>query len=59
VPVEPPSGVFTLYAASRGETALDGLYDGERNPNSVFTRALLPVLVRPGLDLPGLALESA
>jgi hypothetical protein len=56
-PEEPPSGVFTLYAASRGETALDGLYDGDRNPNSVFTRALLPALVRPGLDLPGLALD--
>jgi hypothetical protein len=56
-PHEPPSGVFTLYAASRGETALDRLYDGDRNPNSVFTRALLPALLRPGLDLPGLALE--
>jgi hypothetical protein len=56
-PHEPPSGAFTLYAASRGETALDRLHDGDRNPNSVFTRALLPALVRPGLDLPGLALE--
>jgi uncharacterized caspase-like protein len=56
-PHEPPSGVFTLYAASRGETALDRLYDGDRNPNSIFTRALLPALARPGLDLPGLALE--
>jgi hypothetical protein len=56
-PHEPPSGVFTLYAASRGESALDRLYDGDRNPNSVFTRALLPALLRPGLDLPGLALE--
>jgi hypothetical protein len=56
-PHEPPSGVFTLYAASRGETALDRLYDGDRDPNSVFTRALLPALARPGLDLPGIALE--
>jgi hypothetical protein len=56
-PHEPPSGVFTLYAASRGETALDRLYDGDRDANSVFTRALLPALARPGLDLPGLALE--
>jgi hypothetical protein len=56
-PHEPPSGVFTLYAASRGETALDRLYDADRDPNSVFTRALLPALTRPGLDLPGLALE--
>jgi Caspase domain len=57
VPVDPPSGVFTLYSASRGETALDRLSDSDPNPNSVFTRALLPALVRRGLDLPGLALE--
>ena len=57
VPVEPPSGVFTLYSASRGQTALDRLNDGDPNPNSVFTRSLLPALARPGLDLPGLALE--
>jgi formylglycine-generating enzyme required for sulfatase activity len=57
LPHEPPSGVFTLYAASRGETALDRLYDGDRNPNSVFTRALLPALARPDLDLPALARE--
>ncbi len=55
-PVEPPSGVFSLYSAGRGEAALDRLSDAYRNPNSVFTRALLPALLRPGLDLPGLAL---
>jgi formylglycine-generating enzyme required for sulfatase activity len=54
-PHEPPSGVFTFYAASRGEAALDRLYDGDGNPNSVFTRVLLPALARPGLDLPALA----
>jgi formylglycine-generating enzyme required for sulfatase activity len=56
-PHEPPSGVFTLYSAGRGEAALDRLYDGDSNPNSVFTRALLPALVRPDLDLPALAVE--
>jgi predicted metalloprotease len=56
-PHEPASGVFTLYAASRGEAALDRLYDGDRNPNSVFTRVLLPALTRPDLDLPMLARE--
>jgi formylglycine-generating enzyme required for sulfatase activity len=56
-PHEPPSGVFTLYAASRGEAALDRLYDGDRNPNSVFTRVLVPALTRPDLDLPALARE--
>jgi hypothetical protein len=56
-PHEPPSGVFTFYAASRGESALDRLYDGDRNPNSVFTRVLVPALSRPDLDLPALARE--
>jgi uncharacterized caspase-like protein len=56
-PHEPPSGVFTLYAASRGEAALDRLYDGDRSPNSVFTRVLLPTLARTDLDLSGLAIE--
>jgi formylglycine-generating enzyme required for sulfatase activity len=56
-PHEPPGGVFTFYAASRGEAALDRLYDGDRNPNSVFTRVLLPALARPDLDLPALARE--
>jgi formylglycine-generating enzyme required for sulfatase activity len=56
-PHEPPSGVFTFYAASRGESALDRLYEGDRNPNSVFTRVLVPALSRPNLDLPALARE--
>jgi formylglycine-generating enzyme required for sulfatase activity len=56
-PHEPPSGVFTFYAASRGEAALDRLYDDDRNPNSVFTRVLLPALTRRDLDLPALARE--
>jgi formylglycine-generating enzyme required for sulfatase activity len=56
-PVPPPRGVFTLYSAGRAEAALDRLSDGDRNPNSVFTRVLLPALTRPDLDLPGLAVE--
>jgi formylglycine-generating enzyme required for sulfatase activity len=56
-PREPPSGVFTLYAAGRGEAALDRLSDGDLNSNSVFTRALLPALAKPGLDLTGIAIE--
>ena len=56
-PRKPPSGVFSFYAASRGEAALDRLYDGDRNPNSVFTRVLVPMLARADLDLPALARE--
>ena len=56
-PHEPPSGVFTFYAASRGEAALDQLYDGDRNQNSIFTRVLVTALARTDLDLPMLARE--
>jgi formylglycine-generating enzyme required for sulfatase activity len=56
-PHDPPSGVFTLYAAGRNEAALDRLGDGDPNPNGVFTRALLPALTRPSLDLTGIAIE--
>jgi formylglycine-generating enzyme required for sulfatase activity len=54
-PHEPPSGVFTFYSASRGQAALDRLSSDDGNPNSVFTRVLVPALTRPGLDLPALA----
>ena len=50
-------GVFSLYAASGGQAALDRLSDADPNPNSVFTRVLAPALVKPGLDLATLALE--
>jgi hypothetical protein len=39
-PPPPVQGVFSLYAASSGQAALDRLYDGDPNPNSVFTRVL-------------------
>jgi formylglycine-generating enzyme required for sulfatase activity len=55
-PPEVP-GVFTLYAAARGYTALDRLSDGDPDPHSVFTRVLAPMLSRPGLDLRDLAYE--
>jgi hypothetical protein len=55
-PREPPSGVFTLYSASRGQAALDRLSNDDRDPNSVFTRVLVPALTRPGIDLAALAI---
>jgi formylglycine-generating enzyme required for sulfatase activity len=54
-PHEPPSGVFTFYSASRGQAALDRLSADDPNPNSVFTRVLVPALTRSGIDLPALA----
>jgi hypothetical protein len=50
-------GIFSLYAASGGRAALDRLYDGDPNSNSVFSRVLVPMLAKPGLDLATLAFE--
>jgi uncharacterized protein YecT (DUF1311 family) len=52
VRVEPPSGTFVMYSAGAGEQALDRLPGGvDGNPNSVYTRTLLPILKTPGLFL--------
>lgn len=55
--VDPPEGVFVLYSAGAGESALDRLSDTDPDPNSVFTRALLPRLGQPGLPLHQIARE--
>ena len=44
------SGVFLLYSAGYGQAALDRLSDDDANPNSVFTRSLVPLLKTPGLS---------
>jgi tetratricopeptide (TPR) repeat protein len=48
-------GVFILFAAGVGQTALDRLSEGDSNPNSVFTRNLLPLLETNGLSQVDLA----
>ena len=50
-------GVFKLYSAGIGQAALDALSRNDPNPNSVFTRVLVPELAKPGLDLTGMAKE--
>lgn len=50
-----PEGSFVLYSAGAGQTALDRLGDLDTHPNSVFTRALVPSLLTPGLSLTELA----
>lgn len=55
--LQPTTGVFSLYSAGFGQTALDRLSDTDSDPNSVFTRALLPLLGKPGLELNRLALD--
>ena len=55
VRMSPPEGAFILYSAGAGQTALDRLSDGDADPNSVFTRALLPRLNDPEMSLHQLA----
>ena len=54
---KPARGVFTLYSAGIGQTALDRLSDRDAANNSVFTRIFAEQLVRPELHLGDLAVE--
>jgi uncharacterized caspase-like protein len=54
---ETPQGVFLLFSAGFGEEALDRLPGDDPDPNSVFTRTLVPLLGQPGLSLTDLAKE--
>ncbi|NNE24639.1 MAG: caspase family protein [Rhizobiales bacterium] len=53
-----PNGTFVMYSADAGEAALDRLNDNDENPNSVFTRTLIPLMQKPGLDLVNIAREA-
>lgn len=55
--MDPPEGSFILFSAGTGQTALDRLSNSDPNPNSVFTRALLPRLQEPGLAIHELVRE--
>jgi len=45
-----PTGVFVLFSAGIGQTALDKLNASDTSSNSVFTRTLVPLLRQPGLS---------
>lgn len=49
--INAPEGMFVIFSAGAGQMALDRLSDDEPAQNSVFTRALLPRLSQPGLEL--------
>ena len=53
--VTAPEGAFMIFSAGAGQTALDRLSNDDQDPNSVFTRILLPRLVEPGLPIHELA----
>ncbi len=46
-----PQGSFVIFSAGAGQLALDELAQNDPADNSVFTRALLPKLREPGLEL--------
>ena len=50
-PIEPPKGQMIVFSASKGQAALDRLNDSDPNPNSVFTRELIPRMSQPGLSI--------
>lgn len=52
---EPPEGTFIMFSAGTGESALDRLDDSDADPNSVYTRSLLPLLRSSGLTLTDVA----
>jgi hypothetical protein len=49
--MDPAEGMFVLFSAGQGQSALDRLSDADENPNSVFTRTLLKELEQPGLSM--------
>ncbi len=53
----PARGIFTLYSAGIGQTALDRLSSNDPANNSVFTRIFAEQLKRPELHLGDLAVE--
>jgi uncharacterized caspase-like protein len=50
-------GVFSIYSAGFGQTALDRLSDTDTSPNSVFTRTLLPALARTDTHLAEIVID--
>ncbi len=53
--MEPPESTFVLYSAGANQIALDRLSNFDENPNSVFTRVLLPYLSKADLEISDLA----
>jgi DNA-binding beta-propeller fold protein YncE len=50
-------GVFSIYSAGFGQTALDTLGPNDNSANSVFTRALVPALARTDVHLADLVID--
>ena len=55
--VAPPKGTFVMYSAGQGQSALDRLSDGDREPTSLYTRTLRAKMLVAGLAITELARE--
>ena len=51
----PPEGVFVLYSAGVGQSALDRMSDNDADPNSVFTRIFLKEIQKKDTPLVAIA----
>ncbi|OGQ87795.1 MAG: hypothetical protein A2512_09085 [Deltaproteobacteria bacterium RIFOXYD12_FULL_56_24] len=49
--IEPPKGQMVVYSASKGQQALDRLSEEDESPNSVFTRAFIARMKKPGVRI--------
>ncbi|MGB2932632.1 MAG: caspase family protein, partial [Methyloceanibacter sp.] len=49
--IDPAEGMFVLFSAGQGQSALDRLSETDANPNSVFTRTLLTEMEQPGQSM--------
>jgi len=56
--MDPAEGMFVLFSAGQGQSALDRLSDTDVNPNSVFTRTLLTEMAQPGLSMVQIAKQT-
>ncbi|MGO9543597.1 MAG: caspase domain-containing protein [Rhodomicrobium sp.] len=56
-PVTEVNGTFVMFAAGYHQSALDRLNDLDSDPNSVYTRRLLPLAKKKGLRLQDLAFQ--
>jgi hypothetical protein len=55
--MDPTEGMFVLFSAGQGQSALDRLSDTDTNPNSVFTRILVEMAL-PGLSMVQIAKQT-
>jgi hypothetical protein len=56
--MDPAEGMFVLFSAGQGQSALDRLSDTDPHPNSVFTRTLLVEMETPGQSMVRIAKKT-